>query len=235
MKRILFSLVLLIFLIVLIACIFNGWVELKDFLSLIWFIPLTIVALFQEDLKHYLSAPKLKIEFELKEPYCLKTEMHADCKMPHGGSTMIKWDAYYFRFRIRNMGKSQARLCECVAEKLWFYDQEGWSEDRTFQAINLNWSNAKSKDEFLNINPNSPGWFCDLIHLEQGQGRGMKIDYKMPYPNSQYNEIIPKAKHKILVAVYSENAKPVFKEFEIFWSGDWNDVSEKMFKEVIIK
>ena len=244
MRKLIFFLVLIVFLVGLFVCLHYKKVELKDFLSLIWFIPLTIFALFQEDFKNYLSAPKLKLEFKLEEPYCLKTQITQVLECQARGITpstyerKVVFDAYYFRFRVRNIGKTQARLCECVAERLWINECEGkWEEIKTFQAVNLNWSNAKSQDEFLNINPHSPGWFCDLVHTEQvGSQAVMHIDYKFPFPNSQYKVIKLNVRHKILVTVYSENAKPVSREFEIYHSGQWKAAPEEMFfKEVTIK
>jgi len=229
-KRVLIALIILIAIgaiFFVYFCYKKGKVQTKDFISLVWFIPLTAVALLQEEIKKFLSEPpELRIEFDLSAPYCVKTEMR------NPALPSINWGAYYFRFRVRNVGKIQAKLCECVAEKLWIFDGVDWQEDRTFQGVNLNWSNSKSKDEFLNINPNCPGWFCDLIHLENLNNTGMLIDYKMPYPNSQYNEIIPLTKHKILISVYSENAKPILKIFEIEWTGEWREDAQEMFREV---
>jgi len=235
MKKIITLVILIIFIIFLGISFYKKWVELKDFLTLIWFIPLTIAALFQDDIKRFISAPKLEIEFELGPPYCLKTTMKSKVTTPDGRIQRFKWDAYYFRFRVKNRGGSQAKLCECVAEKLWVYGDGGWSEDKTFQAVNLNWSNSKTQDEFLNINPNSPGWFCDLVHLENIPGKMMSIDYRSPFPNSQYAEIVPNIKHKILVVIYSENNKSVSREFEIHWTGEWRDEPNEMFEQVKIK
>jgi hypothetical protein len=238
MRRIIVLSVLTVCILGTVFCYVNKLVELKDILSLFWFIPLTIVALFQDDIKKYLFAPNLRIEFKLEAPYCLKSRITSDVIDNRGHHHMrVSQNTYHFRFRIKNAGKTQAKECECVSERLWTSNTKGeWIEDNTFQNINLNWSNAKSQDGFMNINPNSPAWFCDLVHTEEvGMQSVMHIDYKEPFPNSQLKIIQPNIRYKILVSVYSENTKPVSKTFEIYHSGQWKDKPEEMLdKEVKI-
>lgn len=213
--------------------LWQGYIQSKDLLNLLWIIPLTIVALFQDKIKNELFSPAILVEFQLKEPFCLKTIIRHEVNSSVGHCFNFNESAYYFRFRIKNKGLNQAKLTECIAESLSRYKDSAWVKDDTFQPINLNWSNAKSLDEFLNINPKCPGWFCDLAHIAENQKK-MFIDYKEPYPNSQLNVIEPNIKHRIKVSVYSENAKPVSKEFEIYWSGQWKNNSREMFKEITI-
>ncbi len=238
MRRIIVLGAFIICIIGVVLCFVYKLVELKDILSLFWFIPLTIVALFQDDIKKYLFSPNLKIEFKLEAPYCLKSRITSNVIDVRGHHHIrVSQNTYHFRFRIKNVGKTQAKECECVAEKLWINNSKGeWIEDSTFQNINLNWSNDKSQDGFMDINPNSPAWYCDLVHTEEvGMQSVMHIDYKEPFPNSQLKIIQPNIKYKMLVSVYSENSKPVSKTFAIRHSGQWRDEPEEMFdKEVII-
>lgn len=177
-----------------------------------------------------LSSPKLQIEFNLAGPHCLKTPLTDQQTSQRVG------DAYYFRFRVKNNGRSQARLCECVIEKLWQKERNEWVLDKTFQPMNLKWSNSKSTDEFLHINPKMPGWFCDLVHITNVvEKEKLWIDYKQPIPHSQRSLLDQGTEYKIAVSVYCENAKEVKKTFEIYWSGVWRDECEHMFKEVQLK
>lgn len=240
--------VLLLFFVIPVTSFLYGALSWKDLLGYIWIIPITIVALFQDQTKRWLFAPKIELEFKLAGPYCLKSKVW---KQSSPQSAVIAMPAYYFRFRIKNSGKTQANLCECVIEELWFKQKDQWQQDLTFQPINLNWSNGKAKDEFLNVNPQCPGWFCDLVHVEKGHYHevpsdmyqttheavikaDLAFDYLQPFPNSQYHVLQPNVKHQVKVAIYSENALPVKHTFEIVWSGTWKDNAEDMFKEVKI-
>jgi hypothetical protein len=200
-----------------------GQINVEKVFTVVSVLPLAVIALFQDEFKRWWLAPKLGIEFKLQPPYCLKT--------PTSNGDF----AYYFRFRVKNIGMNQARLCECVAEDFWaLQDNKTWKKYETFQPINLSWSNAKSKDEFMDINPECPGWFCDLVHIDHWNLQKLKIDFKQPVPFSQIDGIIPNSKCRIKVSIYSENAKPISKIFEISWSGAWRDRREEMFNEIAI-
>lgn len=197
----------------------------KDLLSFLWVFLIAIIAIFQEQFRKELFAPILRLEFNAEPPSCIKVPLTFENK--------IVSYAYKFRFRVKNTGQSQAKLCECVAEELWSYENSNWVQDKNFQSINLMWSDGKSTDEFLNINPNCPGWHCDLIHQYKNE-KELVIDFKPPIPNSQTSRLKAGIRHKIKVSVYSENAKPVSRTFEVLWSGKWEDEPENMFKAVLV-
>lgn len=238
--------VLLFFLGIPVACCLYGALSLKDLLGYIWIIPVTIVALFQDQMKARLFAPKADMEFNLSGPFCLKTVI----KKQAAFGLINEEYAYYFRFRVKNLGDTQLKFAECLIEELWRFEKDEWIKDSNFQHVNLSWSNGKSQNEFLNINPNFRGWFCDLVHLEKGHyyepsnsvyekpvevlKPKLFFDYLPPFPNSQYHEVQSSVRHKVKVAVYSENAAPIVSFFEIFWSGIWQDNINDMFKEIRI-
>ena len=236
------------FFIIPIASFFYGALSWKDLLSYVWIIPITIVALFQEEMRKRLFTPKIELEFKLSGPYCLKTKVWVKTSP---NSDVHEMPAYYFRFRVKNTGQMQAKLCECVIEELWLMEKNEWKQDLTFQPINLNWSNGKSRGEFLNVNPQCPGWFCDLVSVEKGHyyevenplpGKqrtelrtNLVFGYMQPFPNSQYYILKQNVRHRMRVAIYSENASPVKHIFEINWSGVWNDNVGEMFNEFQIE
>lgn len=245
------NIILLLIVALYLVCIpllfMYGKITPANFVTFLAVIPLGIVAIFQERLKDWLSAPKLEIEFALDEPYCLKTAvtttedaLEEDASgVVHSwktNKTVMQYAAYYFRFRVKNIGKTQAKNCECVTEKFQEFRGRRFVIEKTFQSVNLSWSNAKSESEFLNINPNCPGWFCGIGFITEKDRGIFQIAYKPPFPNSQIIDIpnngLP---YKLRVAVYCENAKPISREFEITWTGNWNHNKDKMFKEITIK
>jgi hypothetical protein len=91
-------------------------------------------------------APKLTIKFDEHDlGLCHKTLICAEkigCKPD-----------YYFRFYVENIGKSMAKNCEIVAEKLWHRTPKGqdYLPYNQFAPMNLKWTGRKGNK--ININP----------------------------------------------------------------------------------
>ncbi len=231
--RIVFFLIALFYLLSIPVLLSLGTIGPKDFVTFWGIIPLGIIAIYQEQFKRWLFAPKLVIEFTHQEPFSIRTEL------TEVATGIFVAFCYYFRFGVYNQGKSQAKLCEAIIETLWEeHPGQGWVKSTTFQPVNLIWSNDKSKIEFLNINPKAR-WFCDIGSISQ-RGSVLRFKFEVMFrPNSQpkiiRDGLFPEQKCKIKVALYSENAEKVEKCFLIKWSGVWKDNSVEMFKEIVIE
>src|ERR1700757_3205726 len=103
-----------------------------------------------ELIKRNWFAPDLTIEFEEKPPDCHKTKFQNNEPV------------YYFRFRVTNVGKSQARRCEAVVERLLKEDSAGNYQPIKYTPINLIW--GSSYGEYVDINPDRT-FHCDLLHI----------------------------------------------------------------------
>jgi hypothetical protein len=230
------AILLLIFVMVCIIAFLNDRIELRDLLALLSIFPLIGLALFQENIKRFLSSPNLTIIFELKEPICIKCP--AIIKREHG----VKEDsAYYFRFKVRNVGKSRAKNCECYIESLNIETDNEWITVDNFQPMKLQWSNRADK-EFVDIEANSYGSFCDLVHvcrydIVERNSSDLFIDYGLgvSLPFSQQTRLAANRRYKLNVVIYSENAASEKATFEIYFTGKWQDQPKDMFKEISIK
>jgi hypothetical protein len=191
-----------------------------------------------ELLKRRWFAPDLAFEFDLKPPDCHKTRF--------GNNEPI----YYFRFRVTNRGKSQARRCEAVVERLYKQDSAGNYQPIRYTPINLVW--GSSYGEYVDINPGRT-FHCDLIHIpsENFQGQMLKqgayvdpVD-TAPFPLgvilcvkaaffSQPNRL-PPGRYRIDVGIFSENHHRISKTFTVSWSGNWKNAEEEMFKEIVVE
>ncbi len=203
------------------------------------------VPLLSEIVKRKAFSPKIEIEFDLSPPFCHKTYWRSPA------DPTFEEAVFYFRLRIINTGKSQAKLCESVLEDLCIYD----SADRpikltNFSPVNLRWSGGISS-QYLNINPGRR-IFCDIGHLsspnyQAGGGNGVAIDIPGQHlgglrffldlgsiPFSQPNCFLP-GKYGIRVSLYSENALREDAFFVISWSGNWQDEEADMFRELVIE
>ena len=86
---------------------------------------LGIVAIFgpayADRFKDWLMRPKLLLEFRQSPPDCHLT----DALLVMSPSQKSKEPAFYFRFRVTNKGKTQARKCEALIESVSTADSSG--------------------------------------------------------------------------------------------------------------
>jgi hypothetical protein len=194
------------------------------------------VPAFAEIIKRKFFAAKLKIDFELRPPDCHKTHV-------------VRGDAvYYFRFRVTNNGKSQARRCEAVVEKIYKADAAGNFQEIKYTPINLIW--GSSYGEYVDINPKRT-FHCDLFNIPTRDFQGWsENEYVDPIDTPPYElgiilnvkaaffsqpNRLPPGKYRINVGVYSDNSKKIEQIFQINWSGHWKEAEQEMFKEVVVE
>lgn len=235
--KIVFAVLLIGFVVLHVMAFLWKKIELKDLIAFLWVFPLIGLALFQEDLKKILSSPELIIVFNLKEPICIK----CPTKIRKADGTNEDSEGYYFRFKVRNIGRSRAKNCECCIEALKTKTNNEWITDDTFQPMKLQWSNRPGQ-EFIDIEANSYGSFCDLVNIDRyniikQNSPNLVINYGpgMAVPYSQQSRLEVNKKHKVDIVIYSENITPKKVSFEIEFSGNWQDQPKEMFKEISIK
>jgi len=228
--------------------------RISDWVLLITTLFLGIIALavpyVSELVKRKFFAPKLLLEFDQTPPDCHITWLKTRNLLE--GKLLDKEPVYYFRFRVKNTGKSQAKRCEPVVEKLSVADASGnFVPYRRYTPISLIWGSSYPT-EFVDINP-SRRFYCDLCHIPIKKRQeinvsagayvnpadvedfdlGVILNVKAAF-YSQPNRL-PPGKYKIDVAIYSENAKTVHGSFVLSWSGNWRETEENMFREIVIE
>lgn len=213
---------------------------------------LGVVALFvpylAERLKRSWFAPNLNLSFNSGPPDCHLTRAK---KRNEKGEIELDEPDFYFRFRVQNNGKSQARRCEAVVERLYVKDaSDKYVEISQFTPINLVWGSGNA-GVFSDINPGR--WFsCDLCHIPSlklqniNKNAAMYVDNRDGSPSelgvvlcqnislhSQPNRLLP-GKYKIDIGVYSENAPKIAVRFEIAWTGIWRESDSHMLREAVV-
>jgi len=186
-----------------------------------------------EIIKRKFFAPKLKMQFSQSNPFCHLTRRTNNSSV------------YYFRFRVLNEGKSQAKSCEVVLNEFWIADSSGnFNKEINFSPINLNWSGLGTQS--VNINPGRD-LFCDIGHISSPQfqeieksvfyidNNELKFLFETPFKYFSQQDCIIPGKVKIKISVYSENARMIEGYFEISWSGKWEAKESNMFREFVIK
>lgn len=200
-----------------------------------------------EKIKRSYFAPKLNLEFDLNPPDCHITRSKGQDLL----GNKIDEPHYYFRFRVKNAGHSQAKRCEAVVEDFSIADASGEFKKLPNTPVNLIWGSGYAT-EFVDINPGRR-FFCDFCNipsqklqaLEFAAGKyvnpidsedfelGIILNVKTAF-HSQPNRL-PAGKYRIGVAIYSENGKTIRKTFEISWTGVWKNNEDAMFREAVVR
>jgi hypothetical protein len=188
--------------------------------------------------KHKFFAPKLRLEFFHRPPYCHLTEMRT-------GS--LKFLVYYFRFIVVNEGRSQAEQCEAVLEMIGKENSDGRLEEWVgFSPASLIWSGV-TNGKYLTVQPGRK-IFCNIGRIQHPQHEPKSVYKDISAEEEKSNKfflelqkrlfvqwdcLVP-GKYQIEIAVYSSNSKKVSKKFKLAWSGNWKDKETDMLNELVI-
>jgi len=191
-----------------------------------------------ERLKYTYRKPKLKIEFNLSPP---------DCHLTHMRGTSVDFPVYYFRFVVKNIGKTPAEECEVFLEKIYKENSEGvMVKNHNFSPVNLKWSGIR--DQFKRTIYPDKEMYCDIgrvhhpgsgyksiyIGITPQEQQSNKFVFELPeIYYSQWDCLVP-GKYKFIVSVYSRNSEKIGREFNLSWTGIWKDKEPEMFNELII-
>lgn len=238
-KRLVILISILVILIIL-KLYLGKYITSGELISLVGVIFLGVAALFQEQFKKWWFSPELEIYFELSPPYCSKTPMYIWWEVPPRPKKELRTEAYYFRFGIRNLGKSQAKLCEAFITELKEYKEDKWRDIDYFQQVNLKWPAGRSNDAYLNINPSPIMMQCDIGHIVKEDRphvdtTGFRLNYLYQIGGYQPTQLKSNTKYRFKIMLTSENAPFASKCFELYWTGNWKDDQEDMFNEITIR
>ncbi len=194
---------------------------------------------FIERIERFIDRPKLNFSFRLAPPDC-----HLTKRMITRGTQISFEPVYYFRLKIDNTeGKSQARKCEVVLEKISVVEDAIESEVPNFPPGNLIW--VGTKEQYIDINPRR-SVFCDIGHIASRQYQlTEELDQRVSLPGYRRDDLcfmlellhhfkaqpncLHRGKYILDIGVYSENAAYQKARFEISWSGEWKNSETEMF------
>lgn len=229
---ILLCLIAIIYFVTILALFNKGKISVADLISLLSVIPLVAIALFQEHFKRWFYAPKLEIQFKLEPPYCSKSPFYIFVE----NKVTLSTEAYYFRIRVVNRGRSSAKLCEVVMTELLVEDGKGFRPVEYSQQVNLRWDTGKTKDAYITLNPSPVGMLCDIGYVSKDYEPTLfHLEYLYKIGGYQPDYLGSRTRYRFTIGIVSENAEFITKRFEFYWSGVWKETNEEMFKEISIK
>ncbi len=192
--------------------------------------------------KKWRLAPRLHIECKNKPPYCHRTKLAFQ-------EPSEEFYTYYFNFTVENHGKSQARSCEVVLEEVWTADEKyEYHQVKEFWPTNL----MLHGNLYMDINPGRPPIYVAIGHISEPKCQEKREHpYSIATDKSDSNRFIfdfpsgqrhfakidsrPYGRHLFKVAIVGENFKPVRKQIELYWTGNWTEDEDQMLtKEAVI-
>jgi len=233
--------------------VYNFEFGVSDGIQLI-VISLAILApIIVDDIRKNRDKPIITVHFDEEPPCCHKTLIEVRTSHPPGvGPKKITFPIYYFRIKVINTGKSIMKNCEVLLNSIYWKENGTYNKIDNFSEVHLNWAGTKSK--LIDLNPNRPV-FCDLGQIgnsnyqsgpekvfpghfdikEIADREGLRFLFcLMEVPFSQPNCFLP-GDFRFGVTIFTENAGSKDLKFEVNWSGKWQDSTEAMFSEFIIR
>lgn len=191
-----------------------------------------------ELLKYKFYSAKLAFKFTHLPPDCHKT------KMEGGG---VSFAVYYFRFRVKNEGRSQAEQCEVVLEKILKENSAGQLKElEGFSPVSLKWTGPEN-NRYFTIQPERE-YYCDIGRIHhpahepdpaffaagEEQRQQNKFFFELPTRYFSQPDYLAPGKYEIQISVYCKNSKRITRTFKIVWSGKWKDDESEMLNELVI-
>jgi hypothetical protein len=231
-----------------------------------------IIAIFQDWLRALYSRPNLEISIDLCPPDCHKTRLHllsvldmegvptTTTLYPHtevaadiatftsGPAPSRIADAYYFRLKVRNLGRRRAESVEVFAAKLERKQADGtFSKVDSFLPMNLLWS--YHRQVFLPAISPKTYKHCDLAHIIDPSERENFPGEHKTWPNVSSEKtvlsfdtaskpyvqsyLVPAGIYLLNIVIAAANAEPVEETLEITLTGDWYDNEQEMLSQGI--
>lgn len=202
---------------------------------------------FADAFKAWWLRPRLRFEFRLSPPDCHQTS----AMLVLTPSQKSKEPIFYYRFRVSNAGKSQARRCEAVVEGLAIADGAGdYRPYPRYTPVRLIW--GAGFNDFVDINPGRY-FFCDFLTIPNAKSQTVARDLFGAYvdpPDTPVFDLgvvlnvkaaffaqpnrLPPGKYRLDLAVYSENADTLCQSLYVAWRGSWKETEEAMFQECVV-
>ena len=193
--------------------------------------------------------PRIRVEFLREYGFWHRTVT----KYSRDQQLLGEHPCYYFRFSVRNQGKALARSCEIVLDSIEAMNDGGNYEPlEGFWPTKLNFEGGTAETTGMDINPRRPQLFVDIGHICHPEAQTLyersqcaRIDPTDPRLRfilglatkhfAKIDSLFP-GRYRLHVVVVGENFHPVWKQIELYWSGNWRDTEEEMLgKEITLE
>jgi hypothetical protein len=200
---------------------------------------LATVAVFQDKIRGWFSAPQLDISIETAPPDCMAVPAFLTMEID-GKPRRIEVPSIYLRLLVRNSGNVTAENVEVYARELQQLSDKRWERIRNFPPMNLTWSDIHSNIGGMYFPRIAPGMdkYCDIANILDPTPRlpikkGLSVEETaltfqlVSRPNHNHHVVGP-GEYRLEIFVAASNARPVQHWLRISLSGSWYDDENKM-------
>lgn len=221
-----------------------NWGTVADWVVAAATFTLAVVAIFQDRIRAWLSAPELEVSIRSEPPDCVSVPFTRQ------DTGEVVANTIHVRFWVKNVGKSLARQVEVYAQRLRRERADGsWEDVRSFPPMNLLWADLHPPTMYFPGIAPCMGKHCDLGYIiEPARRRFMPHDENptlqltaqqvsftfllVARPNHK-GHIVGPGRYQIHIVVAAENARPRTKRLELFLPGPWYPEEDRMLRDGI--
>ena len=195
-----------------------------------------LLGIFQDPLRLRLIGPRLKVQFDMSEPFVGTAVIRESQKTsPEKG--------FFFRVGVTNLGKSAAAKVSVLLTRLERYNEEArrYEVEEWFVPIELAWCHGIGS-QLQSLNPHSTIYF-DLGHCERVEpedetsndfdsSTAKKFVLKTSRIDArEYGYVLADGQYQLRIQITAANAEPVEAWFHIRSLPGWSDNIENLIRD----
>jgi hypothetical protein len=196
---------------------------------------IAVLGIFQDSLRLRLMGPRLKVHFEMSEPF-VGTARIREAAVPSPPRSFL------FRVGVANLGKSAAWRVSVLLTGLEKYNEEArrYEVEEWFVPVELAWCHGVGS-QLQVLNPHSTIYF-DLGHYEHAEFPGdSPEDFDSPNATQfvlktsridarQWGYVLTERQYQLRIQVTAANAEPVEAWFHVSSLPGWSDNIENLIR-----
>ena len=197
---------------------------------------IAILGIFQDSLRLHLIGPRLRVQFEMNEPFVGIARIRGAPDGPPARS-------FSFRVGVANLGKSAAWGVNVLLTRLEKYNEEArrYEVEEWFVPVELAWCHAIGS-QLQVLNPHATIYF-DLGHCACPESTGdTREDFKQTNATQfvlklsridarQWGYVLTEGQYQLRIQVTAANAKPVEAWFHVRSLPGWTDNLEDLIRD----
>ena len=195
-----------------------------------------VLGIFQDSLRLRLIGPRLKVQFEMSEPFVGTARIREAPGAPPATS-------FSFRVGVANLGKSAAWRVNVLLTRLEKYNEEArrYEVEEWFVPVELAWCHGIGS-QLQALNPHSTIYF-DLGHRARTELLGDRHDGFDPADAAQFvlktsridakqwGYVLSEGQYQLRIQVTAANAEPVEAWFHVRSFPGWSDNIEDLIRD----
>lgn len=213
------------------------WIVIATFIASIVALFISILGIFQKQIRKLFYHPKVNISIKQTSPDCQKLPF------TDRSTGQRVYDSYYLRLRVENIGNYHLEDIEAIVTEVFEKAANGeYIDKKNFLPLNLVWAHKKLVSmpkvqpklfKHLNFGYIVKANFANLNYF--GIIDDVNIVFKFCFgvePNHGSHILLP-GDYDITIKFASNNLSPIIKKYNLVIADEWNDDEKEMMQKNI--